>query len=117
MREAPEAPDHVAMTFRMLGRIATERRAERDGQVLIRQILGMAEGQVQEEPQLRLGRRAVAARLRQPREMARQRVGRVHMRRAAEAVARELVEQDRQRQAARRALRPAVQLPPRRREM
>ena len=52
-----------------------------------------------------------------PGEVPRQRIGREHVRRAAKAVARELVEQDHQRQRAFGMVDPVVELAPRRRKM
>ena len=52
-----------------------------------------------------------------PGEVTRQRIGREHMRRAAKTVARELVEQDHQRQRAFGMIDPVVKLAPRRGEM
>ena len=85
--------------------------------LLVGQLLGMHEGQIEEDPQLLVDRFVHAGLERALRKTERQRVGRIHMRRAAKAVARELVEQDHQRQRAIRLLHPVVEFASSGREM
>jgi hypothetical protein len=74
----------------------------------------MREGQVEEEPHLHRQRAVMPCPDRRRRRLARGLVARIHARRAAEGVARELVEQDDEGERARRRVAPMREPPARR---
>src|SRR5690606_25537421 len=117
VREAAETPDDVAV----LDRVALVERAEQpdqlDGALLIGEILGVLEGQVDEEPQILRDVPVEAGRNGTLCKAERERVRREHVRRAAQRVTRHLIEQEQQRERAGRAFEPGVELAPRCREV
>src|SRR5690606_35076202 len=93
MREASEAPDDLAVAADAFGAPGVDARAERHRERLVGRILRMGEGNHEEHPEAGLHARHVPQPLRFAREHPRQAVGGVHVRGAAEGIARELVEQ------------------------
>jgi hypothetical protein len=88
-------PLHDRAVVLRLGQVVTaEAAAELDGALLVRQIFGMTERQVKELLQVRRDGAVVACGDCGIRNPASGRIGRVHPRRAAKRVARELIEQD-----------------------
>ena len=88
----------------------TETATELDGAFLVGQIFGVPERQIEESLQLRGDDAVVACVDRGIGELARRRVGRVHARRAAKGIARELVEQNHECERAGGRRVPAVEL-------
>ena len=94
MREAAEALDDVVMTNCVLQKLLAGILVQADRKFLIGQILGMRERQVEEDASRCVDLLVMAGSDRFSGEVASERVGRIHVTGAAEAVARELVEQD-----------------------
>src|SRR5688572_21694832 len=118
MREPAELADDRVMLARPTVGICTGQRlmqAHRD--LLVLEILGMLEGQVEKETQQRIDLRVVLGGDGLPREIARERIGGVSVRRAAEDVARNLVEQQQQRERTVRRVHPRVERAQRRGEV
>jgi len=117
VRKATEARDDVAMLARRLDGLRVEREALAQRRLLVGQHLGVHEGQVEEDLEIRSdalvepGLQGLAG------EEEGERIGRVHVACAAEAVARELVEHDEERQHVPRRQRPGIELAPRRGKM
>jgi len=113
VRETAEGRDHLVM---MLGPAVVGRPLHtlEQGQlaVLAGHVLMVLERQVEEAAQVVRHQPVLPAIHRQHREMPRQRVGGEGVAGVAKAVARELVQQDQQRQRPLRRLRPVIQLAP-----
>ena len=109
VREAAKTLDDIPM-FDREGQVSFAKRlAQLAAKLLIGQFFRMHEGQIEENPELRIDRLIMAARNRVAGIMKRQRIGRVHMRRATETVAGKLVEEKEEREAAFRRIEPAGQ--------
>ncbi len=109
MRETAEAPDDVAGPLGM-GQVGlTEPPDKLDRSLLIGQIFGMTEGEIEEQRQPRLDRAIVPCIDGSSRGGARQGICRVHARRAAKGIARKLVKQQYQPQGALRRGQPSGQ--------
>src|SRR5687768_3867466 len=61
MREAAEALDDIAVAYRILQDFGAEVGAQREAVLLVRQILGVPEGQVEKEPEFRVDRSIVTS--------------------------------------------------------
>lgn len=100
MWEAAEAPDDVTMASGMIEPRLTQPGIELHREILIEHVFGMSEWQAEKQPQLRLDPLHMSGVHRLPRVKACQRIGRVHVRRAAEGIAGELISQNQKRQRA-----------------
>ena len=114
MREAAKPDDDGMVVFGpAVVRLAVHPGPEQvDLPVLIREILRMLEGQVEEAADVALDLQVVPGLQRAFGEHPRQRIGREGMARAPEGVAWKLVQQDQQAQRALRRRRPGIQRPP-----
>ncbi len=114
MRKAPETGDDVVVMLgpAIVGFTLHPGLEQFDLPGLIGAVLRMLEGQVEEPPDVALDLQVVPGLQRPLCEKPCQRIRREGMARAAEGVARKLVQQDQQGQRALRRLRPGIQRPP-----
>ena len=114
MRKAAEADDDIAMVLgpAVIGFALHPGLEQFDLAVLVGEVLRMLEGQVEEPPDVALNLQVVPGLQRLPGDHPCQGIGGEGMARAAEGVARKLVQQDQQGQRALRRLRPVIQRPP-----
>jgi uncharacterized protein YecT (DUF1311 family) len=114
MRKASEAAHDVAMALGTRRIRRPQMKAQRYAPLLVGEIFGMAEGQIEKCSQL-FRHMPVAPRVnRCPCNPARRGIRRIHGRRAAERVAGKLIQQQQQRQCAFRGRQPAVEIAARR---
>src|SRR5688572_3195498 len=98
MRKAAEALDDVAVSYRILQNFGAEVSAQRETVLLVRQIFGVPERQVEKEPELWVHRSIVTSPNSNVCFGSRQLIAREHARRAPERVSRKLIEQQHERQ-------------------
>ncbi len=114
MRKAAEAGDDVVVVLgpAIVGFALHPGLEQFDLPGLIGAVLRMLQRQIEEPPDVALNLQVVPGLQRPLCKMPRQRIRREGMARAAEGVARKLVQQDQQGQRALRRLRPVIQRPP-----